>query len=194
MAGAHGRSGIGRAVLGSVSTALVHHSERPLLVVPTAAGADAPGGPLLLSYDSSEPARRAIEIAAGLFVRRDALVLHLWESWVAGAPALAGVSRSVHGMAVELDEIAAEQSAERTAAGVELARLAGFEAEGLSVCAGGPVWRSVLDAAAEHDCAGVVVGLRGLTGISAALGSVSNGVVHHSRRPVLVVPPAPGAP
>jgi len=34
----------------------------------------------------------------------------------------------------------------------------------------------------------IAVGSRGFTGISAALGSISNGVVHDSRRPVLVVP------
>jgi nucleotide-binding universal stress UspA family protein len=194
VAGAHGLSGIGRALLGSVSTALVHHSTRPVLVVPGTAADEAHAGPLLLSYDGSEPAKHAIEIAARLSVRRSALVLNFWESWVAEAPALAAVSRSVHGMAAELDEIADEQSAECTAAGVELARLAGFEAYGLSARASGPAWMAVLDAAAEHDCAGVVVGSRGLTGLSAALGSVSNGVVHHSRRPVLVVPPGAGSP
>ena len=39
--------------------------------------------------------------------------------------------------------------------------------------------------------AAIVVGCRGLTGISAALGSVSQGVVHHSERPVLLVPTSP---
>jgi nucleotide-binding universal stress UspA family protein len=34
--GAHGLSGIGRAVLGSVSTGLVHHAPLPVLVVPSA--------------------------------------------------------------------------------------------------------------------------------------------------------------
>jgi nucleotide-binding universal stress UspA family protein len=72
---------------------------------------------------------------------------------------------------------------------VQLARQAGFEAEGLSQRAEGPTWETVLDAADEHGCSAIVVGSRGLTGLSAALGSVSNGVVHHSRRPVLVVPP-----
>jgi nucleotide-binding universal stress UspA family protein len=57
VAGAHGLSGVGRALLGSVSTALVHHSALPVLVVPTTA---APDGPLLLRWDGSEPARHAL--------------------------------------------------------------------------------------------------------------------------------------
>lgn len=189
VAGAHGLSGIGRALLGSVSNALVHHSTRPMLVVPATAVGEAHDGPLLLCYDGSDPAKRAIEAAAELCVQRHALVLNFWESWAAEAPALAGASKTVHGMAVELDEIANEQSTEEMAAGVELARRAGFEAEGLAERATGPPWMAVLDTAAQHACAGVVVGSRGLTGLSAALGSVSNGVVHHSRRPVLIVPP-----
>jgi hypothetical protein len=35
-----------------------------------------------------------------------------------------------------------------------------------------------------------VLGTRGLEGLEAALGSVSQGVVHHARIPVVVVPPA----
>lgn len=145
-------------------------------------------GPALLAYDGSDNAKRAIAVAGELFGPRRALVLHLWESWVAEAPALAGASTSVHGMAAELDTIAGEQSEGRTAEGVELAAEAGFDAEGLSVEASGPIWKSVLDTADRHDCAAIVIGSRGLTGISRMLGSVSNGVVHHSRRPVLVVP------
>jgi nucleotide-binding universal stress UspA family protein len=90
-------------------------------------------------------------------------------------------------MAAELDRIAAEQSSHITDDGVELAEQSGFEAAGLSERATGPGWMAVRDAADQHSCAAIVVGSRGLSGISAALGGVSNGVVHNSRRPVLVV-------
>lgn len=187
--GAHGLSGMGRVVLGSVSIGVVHHATVPVLVVPGTTSDERTDGPLLLCYDGSEAATRAIDVAGREFGGRSALVLHLWESWVAEAPALAGVSGTVHGMAEELDEIAKEQSGDRIAEGVRVADGAGFAAEGLSERATGPVWKSVLDIADDHGCAAIVVGSRGLTGFSAALGSVSNGVVHHSRRPVLVVPP-----
>ena len=51
------------------------------------------------------------------------------------------------------------------------------------------VWQAVLAVADEHDASLVVVGSRGRSAIrSAVLGSVSYGIVHHSTRPVLVVP------
>jgi nucleotide-binding universal stress UspA family protein len=133
-------------------------------------------------------AKRAIAIVGELLDPQPAL-LHFWESWVAETPALAALSRTVEGMASELDEIADEQSSKLTDDGVELAEQAGFDATGLSERAVGPGWMAVRDAANSHNCAAIVLGSRGLTGVSAALGSVSNGVVHNSRRPVLVVPP-----
>jgi nucleotide-binding universal stress UspA family protein len=188
-AGAQGLSGMRRAILGSVSAALVHGSPIPVLVVPVTTPNEATNGPLLLCYDGSEGASHAIAVADSEFGRQQALVLHVWESWVAEAPALAGASATVQGVTAELDEIADEQSADHTVEGVQVAEQVGFDAEGLSERATGPPWRAILDIADQHDCAAIVVGSRGLTGLSSALGSVSNGVVHHSRRPVLVVPP-----
>ena len=188
VAGAHGMSGLGRALLGSVSTGLVHHSDVPVLVVPATTRDENTDGPLLLCYDGSDSAKRAIEVAGELLDPQPALVLHFWDSWVAEAPALAALSRTVEGMATELDEIADEQSSKLTDDGVELAEQSGFDATGLSERAVGPGWMAVRDAANQHACSAIVVGSRGLTGISAALGGVSNGVVHNSRRPVLVVP------
>lgn len=189
VAGAHGMSGIGRTILGSVSTGLVHHAHVPVLVVPATTPEEETDGPLLFCYDGSDTAKRAIAIAGQLLDPQPALVLHFWDSWVAEAPALAALSRAVDGMAVELDEIADEQSSKLTDDGVELAEQSGFDATGLSERAVGPGWMAVRDAANQHACAAIIVGSRGLTGVSAALGSVSNGVVHNSRRPVLVVPP-----
>ena len=117
-------------------------------------------------------------------------MLHVWESWVAHAPALAGASGSVMGVAAELDELAHDQSTDVSARGAETASLAGFEARGISEPAEGPLWRTVLDAADQHGSPAIVLGSRRHGPVSAALGSVSNGVVHHSDKPVLVVPPA----
>jgi nucleotide-binding universal stress UspA family protein len=192
VAGAHGMSGTRRALLGSVSIGLVHHSHVPVLVVPGTARDEETAGPLLLCYDSSESAKRAIAIAGELLDPQPALVLHFWESWGARAPA-AALSGTIKGMATELDEIADEQSSELMGDGVELAEQAGFDATGLSERAVGPGWVAVRDAANRQNCAAIVLGSRGLTGLAAALGSVSNGIVHNSRRPMLVVPPERGA-
>jgi nucleotide-binding universal stress UspA family protein len=185
--GAHGVSGVGRVVLGSVSTAVVNHSERPVLVVPGRAPSNG-GGPLLLCYDGSESATRAIRAAGTLCSPRFAVVVNLWKSWVTEAPVLAGVARPVTAMTEELDAIATALSEATTADGVRLAAEAGFDAQPVSACSAGSLWRSLLDLADEHDAEALVLGTRGLTGLSRVLGSVSNGVVHHSRRPVLVVP------
>ena len=188
--GAHGCSGMERVLLGSVSSAVLTHAHVPVLVVPDTPDTGAHDGPLLVCYDGSENARRAVEFAGEQFPGRRALLLSFWESWVVRAPALSGVVPPVRGMELELDEIAAEQSQETAAAGVELAVAAGLDAEPLAEkVAAGPVWKAVLDTADEHGAAAIVMGSRGLTGISKALGSVSHGVVHHSWLPVLVVPP-----
>ena len=188
--GAHGLSGLRRALLGSVSTGLVHHARLPVLVVPGGSGDETRHGPLLLCYDASEASARAIGVAGELLVPAEALVLHVWESWVAHAPALAGASGSVIGIAAELDELANDQSSDVSARGAVTATLAGFEAKAISEAAKGPLWRTVLDAADQHGSAAIVLGSRRHGPVSAALGSVSNGVVHHSHRPVFVVPPA----
>jgi nucleotide-binding universal stress UspA family protein len=102
VAGAHGFSGVGRAILGSVSTGLVHHSAIPVLVVPGTATEESLSGPPLFCYDGSHASKRAIERAAELLSARRVLVGHFWDSWVAEAPALAGASGTVRGMATEL--------------------------------------------------------------------------------------------
>jgi nucleotide-binding universal stress UspA family protein len=157
-------------------------------VVPEASPEPLEREALLLCYDGSEGSRRAIELAGELFPGRQATVAALWQSWVEHAPKLGGVG-PVAGMKVELDEIAEVQSRETAAEGVALATEAGLVAEPLpSRVIGAPIWRGVVDTAEEQGAAAIVMGSRGLTGIGAALGSVSHGVVHHSHLPVLVVP------
>ena len=98
----------------------------------------------------------------------------------------------------ELDSGTARAAQATADEGAKLARSAGFDArpEARRVLARAAerevatIWRSVLDVADEVDASVVVLGSRGRSGVrSALLGSVSYGVVHHSRRPLLVVPP-----
>ena len=62
--GARGQSGFSRALLGSTSTALLHHAPLPVLVVP--AGAGALDGPAVIGYDGSAGATEAVRVTAGL--------------------------------------------------------------------------------------------------------------------------------
>ena len=78
--------------------------------------------------------------------------------------------------------------------GVELARDAGFTVEGRLERSMSAVWRAILDIADETDAQLIVAGARGLSALqSMLLGSVTTPLVHHSTRPVLVVPLPPEA-
>ena len=91
----------------------------------------------------------------------------------------------------DLSEIAAaaEQAATTCAAeGAALAVAAGLDAEPLVRQAAGPVWPTILETSEQLDASVVVLGSRGLTGISTLmLGSVSDAVLHHTRRPTFIV-------
>jgi len=71
--------------------------------------------------------------------------------------------------------------------GTELANEAGFEAAGRAV--DGKAWREICRVSGELAAELIVVGARGLGRVeSVLLGSVSSEVLHHAKRPVLVIP------
>jgi nucleotide-binding universal stress UspA family protein len=182
------RSGAAVIVAGP-ATALVHHSHVPVLVVPSNCNDHLTRGPVLLCWDESESSERAVAAAGALLGERRAVVLHLWESWAAEVPALASVGAGLPAVAAELEEVADEEAERVLAQGVRAARAAHFEPEGFAVRASGAAWRTVLAAAEQQSCAAIVMGSRGLGRLSAAFESVSDAVLRHSPRPVLVVPP-----
>jgi nucleotide-binding universal stress UspA family protein len=151
--------------------------------------------PVLIAYDGSEPARAALEQAARLFPGAPAVVATAWRSVrdVAGAARAALPQEVVDRGARSLDEAAEAEAARLAEEGAERAREAGLDASAAAVCAERSVWSCLLAAADERDARAIVVGSRGRSGLrSAVLGSVSNAVVQHARRPVLVVhPPEP---
>ncbi len=145
-------------------------------------------GPLLLCYDGSEDAKRAIERAAALLGGRHALVLTVWQpTHGLGSFAWAGATASMVDF-FELDRAAAEDAGNVCHDGVRIAQQAGMKAEAVAVEATGPVWKTIVEIANRHDAATIVMGSRGLTGVrSMLLGSVSSAVVHHADRPTLVI-------
>ena len=87
-----------------------------------------------------------------------------------------------------MDEAQRDHSADTAGAGVELARRLGATAEPLSVPDEVDVAGTIASLADQHDVSVVVTGARGLGRVKAGLlGSTSQGLLHGTRRPVLVV-------
>jgi nucleotide-binding universal stress UspA family protein len=73
-------------------------------------------------------------------------------------------------------------------AGARTAQDAGLKAQPVAVEATGPVWKTIVELADQHDAATIVMGSRDLAGMrSMLLGSVSSAVVQHADRPTLVI-------
>ena len=157
--------------------------------------------PVLLCYDRSRDARRAIEQAARLFRGVPAIVLHVWgpvpEPEVDPPPAGAGGSTAAAKDAVaRLNSFAEETAREIATEGAGAAGPLGLRAEPLVEGypervlerATGGVAATILRVAEERDVAAVVLGSRGLSGSESGVGSVAFAVVRDCRRPVMIVP------
>lgn len=143
---------------------------------------------ILIAYDGSDDAKAAIEQSGKLFSGESATVVTIWQRFI---DTMAKVGGGV-GVIIDYDEIDAssEQAAnERANEGAEIATGAGLHATGRAIVVESTISAAILATAAEVDAAAVVLGSRGFTGVkSLVLGSVSNHVLHHADRPVLVVP------
>jgi nucleotide-binding universal stress UspA family protein len=147
--------------------------------------------PILICYDGSEDSKQAITRVGNLFPGQPAIVLHVWEPLkdVASVPPVPGLHGMLEAGLEEMDKIGGEVSQRTAEEGAQQAREAGLEAEPLSVSATGRAWRNILNVARDRDAQAIVLGQRGIGGAERALlGSVSTAVVHHSDRPVVVVP------
>jgi nucleotide-binding universal stress UspA family protein len=142
--------------------------------------------PILICYDGSPGAARAIDAAAALLGRRRAVVLDVAPP-LTTAESVAAISPVVPGGAFE--ELNTADAAQVAARGAELARSSGFEATARGAL-GAPTWEGVVDVADELNAAVIVIGSRGLSGLRETLdGSLSHEVAQHAGRPVLIVPP-----
>jgi len=140
--------------------------------------------PVLFAFDGSPGSIAAIETAGTLLGPRAATVLSVWSPVMTVAPVAGGIPAYLSDLDPKLEEQAHEQ-AER---GAQLARDAGFDADSCTASKH-VTWLGVVEMAETVDAEVIVVGARGLSGLkSALLGSTSNGVLHHTKRPVLIVP------
>jgi nucleotide-binding universal stress UspA family protein len=163
--GGRGLSGA-RAVMGSVSDATVHYSAVPVLVIGhptlTTERRAAANGPIVVGYDGSTGAERALASASSLFPDRRLILA------------------SVGDDTATADTIADVQPAAET---VRLERRPSALGRGRAIA------EALAGLAATRDAAAVVVGSRGQSAHrEIILGSVAMAVLHHVRRPVAVVP------
>ena len=149
-------------------------------------------GIVVLTYDGSEDARRAIAVAGELLGGRPAVVVHVQ---IQIPPPMIGAAPDGPAEDEAVVRYMEARSRRVLDEGVDRAAKAGFEPDGVNKLADGVagVWHAIIEVAKERDAELIVVGHRGLSRIkSALLGSVSNGVVHHSTVPVLTVPATRG--
>ena len=141
---------------------------------------------ILICYDGSGDAERAIDAAATLFGPRSTVVLDVAPE-MTFAEGLAATSSLVGGYAFE--DLNTADALQRAEAGAEHARRAGLRAVARATIAP-DTWEGIVRVADEIDASVIVIGSRGLNGPREHLrGSVSHDVATHSRRPVLIVPP-----
>jgi nucleotide-binding universal stress UspA family protein len=189
--GTRGQGAFSRATLGSTSSGLVHHLDRPLLVVPEGGGTLA--GPLVIGYDGSAGAATVIARAAELFPGREALVVHVWESplrhTISGRALGSLPVEEIRQMTRDLEAYYRRASAELAEQGAALAVDHGLAATAAEQEARGSAWHGLTTAARAAGAAVVVVGSRGRGAAAATvLGSVSSGLAHNAEAPVLIVP------
>jgi len=178
--GTHGRSGLDRLLMGSLTDKMLRHAPCHVLTVRSDARLPAPGRGLerlLVPVDFSEASKRALETATALgeATGARATVMHVM-STVVPAHYAASVDSSF-----ELDPhllTAAERTLRAWTTGRDVDLALG---EGLASI-------EIPRLAAEREADLVVMGTRGLTGLEHILvGSVTERVCRTARVPVLVV-------
>jgi nucleotide-binding universal stress UspA family protein len=149
---------------------------------------------VVIAFDGSPAARRAVEEAARVFSSSHALVVTVWEeglAYVAPSAPTEGMMMSPMvdpGVALEVDRSVHDHAERVSQDGAGLARSLGLEAQSLAVPDERDVARTILAVAGKHQAVAIVVGSRGLSGIRARLeGSTSKALLKHAPCPVMVV-------
>ncbi len=192
----HGHSTKQPALLGDVSSILVRRSHIPLLVVPPGDFASPASEPIFACYDGSGIARQALVTAAGVLAGRTAIVAAFVPSVDDSALLSSNLPWPVDGemedRLARIDREEGEVPVRRAADGARIAAAAGFAPRPVAIPGMDASseeeenpWRRLLRAAVNEEAACLVVGHRPSV---TPLESTAFALVHHSDRPVLVVP------
>ena len=150
-------------------------------------------GPVVIGFDGSDVAVRALAEAAGLLAGRSAVVVTVWEpgrGFESAWPVGLGVPVPTIDIRTALElEQAAYESAQRTAQqGAGLAMSMGLKAESLVVADDVSIADTLVRVAQERDASAIVVGAHRHGAISEVLlGTTSRDVVRHAPCPTVVV-------
>ena len=175
--GWRGHGALHRLIAGSVSRELASRSRIPVLV---ARRAVAPVRRIVIAFDGSAGARRALRFAARLEPSSGsrAVLVNVVPPLALppAAPRFAEVQRRQ-----------AKDAERRTAAAAARLRRAGWPSS-VDVRIGAPL-ETLLEIAGEREGSVLVLGARATSGLKRLLlGSVAEGALNHSRAPVLIVP------
>ena len=145
---------------------------------------------VVIGYDGSDDAQRAIDLAGGALRAEAALVVNVWSVPITVTQPGAPFGAPAPPFEAELQRF--EQAARRLAEeGAGRARQAGLSAEAHLARGATPaeIATVLCDLAEDRGATLVVVGRRGQSRLKeVVVGSVSNAAVHDGRCPVLVVP------
>jgi nucleotide-binding universal stress UspA family protein len=152
-----------------------------------ASGMNSPPPPILVCYDGSRGAARAIDAAGTLLAGRPTIVLHV-SSRIAPERVRTTSVETVREELLEEVRVAARREAAAVAEeGTRLALRAGLEARPLAVEAADGAAEAIVRVATKESAAAVVVGRPSRTRLGSLLpGSVSRSVVDHCPVPVVV--------
>lgn len=150
---------------------------------------------MVIAFDGSPTARRAVTYAGRFLTADRAVVLTVWSPLDRGSePASYDFDLDGPPDPTPDDEvdIALAEAQRINDEGLELALTAGLPAEPLRRAATYTVWQTIIDAADELDADLIVTGTRATTGFRSLLqSSVADHVLRRGHRPVLIVPPGP---
>lgn len=151
------------------------------------------GDSMLIAYDGSDEAKRAIEWAGALLSVRTAYILTAWEPLQRQAARTAGASGMMQpdwDSTVDDGDPAHEEAQRICREGVEVAASVGFTAEPYLVESETTIWSAIVDAARDLDAGVIASGTRGNSGLRGLLSSsTADAVLKNAGRPVLIVPP-----
>lgn len=148
---------------------------------------------MLIAYDGSDQAKRALTDAAHLLRPRHVEILTAWEPLhrqAARAVSMSGLRQADWSAGAEEEDPAYTEARRICREGVELAESLGLRARAHLVETATAIWSAIVDAAKELRPDVIVTGTRAVTGFKSLwTSSTADAVVSHAGIPVFIVPP-----